>query len=296
MCPRCAYDLEGMIATWTQSCPLRATCSECGLDFDCTRALSPRLIGPRWSYEHGFQREVRRWWATSLLSLLPRRMFHALSADHRIHRSRLVRLIVIWIVITHFGAAAACVTLEELAGWRPARLGGWYVLIEPEFWRYHAKTFAFPYVQDLVIPVGPMSSMHVPCGPTFLLFFGPTFLMPAWLLLLGQSLRRAKVRNLHLVRGLALATPCAALYCALSTMAIAAPGIVTFYAGVRVPDQLTGVAILICAGHHVYWWYVFIRRYLRLRHAALVVFAFLVLNVLALMLMFTSLALMGANL
>jgi len=297
MCPRCDYDLEGLISTWTQSCPMRAKCSECGLDFDCTRALSPRLIGPRWSYEHGFQRETRRWWATSLASMLPRRMFRSLSADHRIHRGRLIRLIVLWILLTHLGAAVACATLEELSGWGVgAGAGGWYILADPEFWRYHAMTFLFPYARDFVVPVGPMSTVHIPCGPTFLLFFGPTFLMPVWLLLLGRSLRRAKVKNLHLVRGLALAVPCAAFYCAISTVGIVAPGIVTLYTSLRVPDQLTGAVILICAGHHVYWWFIFIRNYLRLRHAALVAFAFLVVNVLTLMLLFTLLALAGANL
>ena len=93
-----------------------------------------------------------------------------------------------------------------------------------------------------------------------------------------------------------MAVPCAAFYCAISTVGIVAPGIVTLYTSLRVPDQLTGAVILICAGHHVYWWFIFIRNYLRLRHAALVAFAFLVVNVLTLMLLFTLLALAGANL
>ena len=32
-CPRCGYDLSGEIATWTEACPVRGLCTECGLEF-----------------------------------------------------------------------------------------------------------------------------------------------------------------------------------------------------------------------------------------------------------------------
>ena len=49
LCPRCRYDLAGVVASWSSACPCAGVCSECGLDFlwpDLLRAdqLAPGLI------------------------------------------------------------------------------------------------------------------------------------------------------------------------------------------------------------------------------------------------------------
>jgi hypothetical protein len=59
ICPRCGYDLQGLVATWhTQgpdtsgaSCPTAGTCSECGLLFEWRLALSPHLANVPWFVE-----------------------------------------------------------------------------------------------------------------------------------------------------------------------------------------------------------------------------------------------------
>ena len=32
-CPKCKYDLRGHFASWTDTCPLRTLCPECGFEF-----------------------------------------------------------------------------------------------------------------------------------------------------------------------------------------------------------------------------------------------------------------------
>ena len=44
-CPRCGYDLSGIVASWTNSCPLTGICSECGLKFRWGAVLMPLLRG-----------------------------------------------------------------------------------------------------------------------------------------------------------------------------------------------------------------------------------------------------------
>lgn len=46
-CPRCGYPLEGAASGWSDRCPLRHTCTECGLEIDLVRLLG-RDQGSRW--------------------------------------------------------------------------------------------------------------------------------------------------------------------------------------------------------------------------------------------------------
>jgi len=50
-CPRCGYDLRGVVQAWDQSCPLEGTCTECGLGFDWSRVLRSELYEPPWCVE-----------------------------------------------------------------------------------------------------------------------------------------------------------------------------------------------------------------------------------------------------
>jgi len=111
----------------------------------------------------------------------------------------------------------------------------------------------------------------------------PTFFMSAWMMLLGTSLRMARVRKLQLLRGLAYSLPCAAAYIAAMLATIIAIPMLGGFTGVRIPPVAFGGVMLLCFGHHLCWWYLFIRRYLRIRHAAAVVLVHTVMNVLVLM-------------
>ena len=50
-CPRCGYDQRGIMATWSDSCPLNGTCTECGLQFSWSEAIHPEKSEPLWCVE-----------------------------------------------------------------------------------------------------------------------------------------------------------------------------------------------------------------------------------------------------
>jgi hypothetical protein len=50
-CPRCGYDQRGAMATWQNACPLDGTCTECGLLFPWRELLNPDLSLPKWCVE-----------------------------------------------------------------------------------------------------------------------------------------------------------------------------------------------------------------------------------------------------
>ena len=50
-CPRCRYDQRGPMSTWTDSCPLQGTCSECGLEFNWGEVIRPARFEPPWCVE-----------------------------------------------------------------------------------------------------------------------------------------------------------------------------------------------------------------------------------------------------
>src|ERR1044071_7810451 len=105
-CPRCDYDLAGMIASWTDSCPMEARCSECGLLFRTAHVLSPTLLGPAWSFEHGPRVMAGRWVRTSRVALFPARLCRELRIDHRLRLPRLLLYMAAWFLIVHVCSAA----------------------------------------------------------------------------------------------------------------------------------------------------------------------------------------------
>ena len=61
-CPRCGYDVSGVIGTWTDRCPLRGICSECGFDFQWVDVLRPELLRLGGFAEHaGSPGQAIRW-------------------------------------------------------------------------------------------------------------------------------------------------------------------------------------------------------------------------------------------
>jgi len=50
-CPRCGYDLRGVVSVWGDACPLEGTCTECGLRFEWGALLMPEKFEPLWCVE-----------------------------------------------------------------------------------------------------------------------------------------------------------------------------------------------------------------------------------------------------
>lgn len=98
-CPRCGYDLRGAIDTWTDSCPLINTCSECGLEFNWSEILRPEKYEPLWCVEF----RKAGWFPLSalktiLMSFRPWRFWHELKMSHDIHWRR-IRVYLVLLVL-----------------------------------------------------------------------------------------------------------------------------------------------------------------------------------------------------
>jgi hypothetical protein len=209
--------------------------------------------------------------------------------DHRVRPARLVRFALLWLLAFHLAAGLSCTITNLLYNWTPPYRGG-IAILEPSSWVFILRRLFLPYDFPLEFPAGPGSSISVYPFPLYIGALVPTFLMPAWMLLLGTSLRAAHVRFAHLLRGVAYAIPCAIAYIAVCLAAIGAPPVIRRFTTVRIPDVLIFAAILLCIGHHLVWWYLFVRKYLRLKHGAAVVLLNMTMSLLVLMIAVALLA------
>ncbi len=103
-CPRCGYDLSGVVSSWTDSCPLEGVCSECGAGVTWSNLLSRGVFrgDPRvshWSFEHAESGLVAAYLRTSLRALTPLTLFGGLSRFDPIRPRRLLALVGVAMVI-----------------------------------------------------------------------------------------------------------------------------------------------------------------------------------------------------
>ncbi len=96
-CPRCSYDLRGVVASWTESCPLDGACSECGYLFAWVRLLQPNRFTPEWLVEYGetLRGRVRRTPGTFARSLSPGLFWRKLAMWHPMRLSRVIGYVVL---------------------------------------------------------------------------------------------------------------------------------------------------------------------------------------------------------
>lgn len=93
-CPHCGYDLTGLVKSWSDSPPERATCSECGRTIE-SALLTPERSEPRWSFEHGSEGRVRRFFATWMRLLWPSIFWRGLPPRVRLRPIRLMIFVLI---------------------------------------------------------------------------------------------------------------------------------------------------------------------------------------------------------
>ncbi len=113
LCPRCGYDQRGLTATWRESCPLDATCTECGFRFACSEMLCPEKYEPRWCIEYCEARPLRfakSFAGTVTRSMLPWRFWSQLQMAHRVNAGRITIYVVSFLlplVLLYIGVQAA---------------------------------------------------------------------------------------------------------------------------------------------------------------------------------------------
>jgi hypothetical protein len=202
LCPRCDYDLAGEVATWAQQCPLSSRCPECGLDVRWTsvyRAEKP----PSWSVEHADKRTRTIVWAairSAFRAFVPGLLWRRLSLSMPVVPRRLAVMLALWMILGYALAVVIMAASDYVAHRAAARVFAEMLASNPGAWGQYPP---YSLTQDLWRTFFPFfsiaGSQNIPPQPVAMaLLF--TLTVPAALVLLPFSLRRAKVRQRHLVR------------------------------------------------------------------------------------------------
>jgi hypothetical protein len=276
-CPRCGYDQRGVIATWSESCPIRGVCSECGLAFEWNQLLSRRLQRPPWCVEYSSRSAFHRAIANTLLrSLWPPRFWSALKLWHEPRWRRLLvylglLLIAGYVVfasghgflawkqrnwIAARGGTALPSTMAVLAQAMATPLSdqslGMISFTGPAGTGWTLPPQPFPSPWSLFALYPGLDGYGLPAAMTATMFA----ILPLSFVALPISMRRAKVRWAHVGRitlyalGPIILT-LIALLIALVFMDRVLPCVI-----------MPGIAIWL-----LLWWWMAVARYLRMEHA-----------------------------
>lgn len=211
-CPRCGYDQSGAIAVWSDRWPLKALCPECGIASPTGALFS---LGPAWSFEHARRRLVWCWLRTTLIALLPGRLWSELRPEHPIVRRRLAWLAIGWLALMNVaGASAAAGSAVWLMlygsmgapAWNPSYLSRW------SFWGHILGGLAWPYRFWIEVPMNLSTSATDPLSEFALMAALPHLAMAAVLLFTFRPLRTGFVPRRHLARALVYTMPNAVLW------------------------------------------------------------------------------------
>lgn len=267
-CPRCGYDQAGAIASWHDSCPLIGTCSECGLTFEWRRLYAGEGLAPEWSFEHG-ELTFHRFVGTVLRGMLPWLLWRGVPIECPVRPWRLVLLVLAFLPLVHVMVSSAVLTIDPPSGSKFGTSPAAQVIAE------NIEAAVMPYF--LTVRRVPM---FAPLA--WLMLFA--MFMPLSTLILGESLKRCRVRSIHLIRGYGWSwTSGAPLAFVMTIGALSIASLVT--AGrISWGAQERMAYFLIFAAFPAWlwaWWYGFMKRYLRLPNAFWVASLLLIVSFLA---------------
>ncbi len=178
-CPRCGYNLDGTVSTWSKQCPIRGRCNECGLEFDWHRVFV--LTVHPWLFEyHWRRRPFSRFIQTVLYAFRPRRFWREVRLTDPVH------LMPAAVVASVIATVALILCLSSFVVHDFIHWGNWPGAQGWSFWSqttWEAVPSFLRYVVYLM-----------PGLPVAL------FAMPAIFALIPTTLRQSKVRKGHVVR------------------------------------------------------------------------------------------------
>lgn len=268
ICPRCGYDLTGIVATWTDSCPVQGVCSECGLTFDWCEIQNPNLRVPGWFLENKYLDPRRTWVTTVLRALVPWHFWTDVRLSFPIRRCRLVLHVLAIFLIAHLliAASSAFVTYHEYAILLPYKARGEAIAVA----LYPYRSGWFMHTTGDVLPMLK--------GPGWAIVLAQA-LAPLGYFSLIKTMARVRVRPIHLLRGWAYTlTPlaaAAAILAAWAAVITALPRMVGRLLSLLPFPSMIATVSVVSVGWVIVHWYVFTRTYLRLPHAGWVTLAML---------------------
>ncbi|HMN40178.1 MAG TPA: hypothetical protein PKE29_04985 [Phycisphaerales bacterium] len=195
ICPRCGYDVSGIVPTWAEACPLEGICTECGLAYEWVDIFRPERIYPSWSYEHArrgrFRALVRRLLRIPTPGRLWRQM--RLAAPVRVRSLALIAMLAVLASHTLVVAIRVGLSHKDLWGvvWVRVGTAGRTAPVTVFNWGELLTMAIWPYTRGWERLVGPL-------GLILLLW---ALLAPLPFFVLEQTMARSKVRRVHLLRG-----------------------------------------------------------------------------------------------
>lgn len=201
-CPRCNYDLSGITQSWTDTCPLTGTCSECGLSFDWPALFNPTLIRVPGFYEHARHYfNLARAWRTWSWCILPWRFAARIKIEHPPRVGRLLLWLPVLLVPLFILQAASRLAVLQINApkWRAQGFdpGEWH-------WPTNCVT-AFLGRNRLVFnsASGSIWKWHWTLSetPAFIVScLAAGLITPLVLLTLAQSRATSRIRASHILR------------------------------------------------------------------------------------------------
>lgn len=103
ICPKCAYDQSGEIATWSTQCPTQGTCPECGIDLIWADIFDPSRVSLDWYTEHASTKRamLRRTTPTLWKLLIPNHYWREVGVHTQICFWPLTRWLVLLAIFIH---------------------------------------------------------------------------------------------------------------------------------------------------------------------------------------------------
>lgn len=292
VCPRCGYDLRGQVDAWHPgfsawldaarvesrdslapdneesvgaSCPLKATCSECGLTFEWADLFAPVRQVTR-LYEVDEKQRVRALLVTLWRLMLCWPLWNRLKMQHEIRHERIAVVIlsclamwylavaVPWFLFVNAGAIESLLLKGQISG------------------RWGNSYFDFQQFVPFRSVLSASSWRTLLPSTWFSLAVVQWLLMPICFLLLPISLQKAKVRRVHLLRGIGYSTGWLMLMLHLPALIVLPYTVLRL---VQMPNflafpsrnfvrQTPWMIAVYCIVLSAIWWSVFAGKYLKL--------------------------------
>jgi hypothetical protein len=275
-CPRCGYDLRGLVAAWRETCPLEGRCGECGLDFAWAEIFSALAQAPRWCVEFApGMRVLPAALFTAAMSLAPARFWKSMRMSFPLRPRRLALYVIVLAAACYacFAMAHASIVVEY-AGRRGVTWGApgpgkgtvWL----------HAALLPFSDRAVHQITVGPPGAGVLRLSPRMFLVYWPVGIHftaaavpaviagPLVLAALVATRRQANVRAVHLVRMTAYSAVWLAAVWTIGSVMHVASWKGMWLARSAAVERVQAIAMVLWM---LLLWHAAIRHYLRLRHA-----------------------------
>ncbi len=123
-CPRCGYDQSGAVAAWTDRCPVRGCCPECGTGFAWADLFDPGRQDLGWLVEHatGIRQAIRRTPATLTRIVRPWVFWRAVGVLARVRPGVLAAWCLALTLVLH--AATGALRYRSEFVWMQMWFGG----------------------------------------------------------------------------------------------------------------------------------------------------------------------------